>query len=485
MAEVKLPEGWFTTTIDEIAEIKGGKRLPKGKALLNAITEHPYVRVTDFQDGSVDISNLKYLDSDTFASIKNYTISKDDLYISIAGTIGLVGEIPDSIDGANLTENAAKICKLTGVHKKYLRYVLNSISAKEQFEDKTTSSGQPKLALFRIKDCTFPLPPKAEQKVIADKLDTLLAHVEITKARLDRIPQILKTFRQSVLSAAVSGKLTEDWRKEKQFKKAKTPHNKKLPNIENSDKYTTAIKNWEWVRLGSVVELINGDRGKNYPNKSEYVETGIPFVNTGHIQANGTLSNEKMNFITKKKYDTLGGGKTRPSDLVYCLRGATMGKTARVNYENGAIASSLVIVRSGSKIDKEFAYYFLISPESKKLIKDFDNGSAQPNLSAMSLASYPLQLPSIEEQNEIVRRVEQFFAYADRAERQVQDAQHRVDKLTQSILAKAFRGELTNQWRSAHSELISGDNSAEALLAEIKAERKKLSTAVNAQFRKI
>ena len=169
MSQFELPEGWFNATIQDVAEVKGGKRLPKGKALTDQKTAHAYIRVTDMNNGSIDQSDIRYIDEETYKEISNYFISKDDLYISIAGTIGLVGDIPNELDGANLTENAAKICSLMGVEKHYLKYVLNSLIAKEKFEDKVTSSGQPKLALFRIRDCKFPLPPLAEQQVIADK----------------------------------------------------------------------------------------------------------------------------------------------------------------------------------------------------------------------------------------------------------------------------------------------------------------------------
>ncbi|WP_341541241.1 restriction endonuclease subunit S [Klebsiella grimontii] len=139
MSGGKLPEEWVKTTIGVICEVKGGKRLPKGKALLNTATEHPYIRVTDFENGSVNLSTIKYLDSDTYSAISNYTISKNDLYISIAGTIGLIGEIPEQLDNANLTENAAKLCFILGTDKKYLKHVLSSNKTIEQFDDKTTS----------------------------------------------------------------------------------------------------------------------------------------------------------------------------------------------------------------------------------------------------------------------------------------------------------------------------------------------------------
>ena len=324
----------------------------------------------------------------------------------------------------------------------------------------------------------IPIPPFAEQKQIATKLDELQAQVDTIKTRLDAIPAILKRFRQSVLAAAVSGKLTEDWRPNNLEMKNICPDDyfdKKLGGVDLEERYCLIPERWGWVRFGSQVKLINGDRGKNYPNKAEYVEEGLPFINTGHIEPDGSLSLKKMNYISRVKFDILGGGKIQENDLVYCLRGATMGKTAIVNpLAEGAIASSLVIARPKITILTRFAYIFLTSPQGKDLILRFDNGTAQPNLSAKSLALYPLALPPLQEQTEIVRCVEHFFKFTDQIEKQVKSAQTRVNNLTQSILAKAFRGDLTAEWREQHPDLISGENSAKALLEKIKAEREAL-----------
>ena len=106
----ELPEGWDWLFLREFAYIKGGKRLPKGEQLLDIKTAYPYVRVSDFNEkGSIDIDNLKYLSPSAYQQIKNYTISSEDLYISIAGTIGKTGFLPYCLKQANLTENAAKI----------------------------------------------------------------------------------------------------------------------------------------------------------------------------------------------------------------------------------------------------------------------------------------------------------------------------------------------------------------------------------------
>ena len=105
----ELPSGWGWTRIGNIASVKGGKRVPKGMTFSTEPTHHAYVRVTDMKNHTVNLSDLKYIDETVFAEIKNYTIAKNDLYITIAGTIGAVGEFPDELDGMNLTENAVKV----------------------------------------------------------------------------------------------------------------------------------------------------------------------------------------------------------------------------------------------------------------------------------------------------------------------------------------------------------------------------------------
>ncbi len=159
---------------------------------------------------------------------------------------------------------------------------------------------------------------------------------------------------------------------------------------------------WRETTLGELADFINGDRGKNYPGVADRVDVGIPFINTGHILPSGRLTQEDMDYITSEKYNQLGSGKVRPGDIVYCLRGSTIGKTARNHYEEGAIASSLVIVRAKPEVNQDYLYYFLTSPAGQQLAKSNDNGSAQPNLSAKTLSKYPLLVPSFEEQQSIV-----------------------------------------------------------------------------------
>jgi len=152
--------------IGELCEVKGGKRLPKGADYASEKTEHPYLRVVDFKNLSIDKANLKYVTNDIHQKIKRYVITSEDVFISIAGTIGVVGTVDQELSGANLTENAAKLVIKDKhlLNNQFLAYWLSTPEAQRQIEQKTMLTSQPKLALFRIEELQMPVPPLEKQK---------------------------------------------------------------------------------------------------------------------------------------------------------------------------------------------------------------------------------------------------------------------------------------------------------------------------------
>mgnify|MGYP004698327735 CR=1 FL=1 len=156
---------------------------------------------------------------------------------------------------------------------------------------------------------------------------------------------------------------------------------------------------YEFVQLGSVCTFENGDRGKNYPNEKDFTETGIPFVNGGHI-INGKIDISQLNYISEQKYSQLRAGKASRGDILFSLRGS-LGKCVRNPFEKAAIASALVIVRPNEKIDRDYLFYVMNSPFFVKQGENNDNGSVQINLSVDILKSFSIPLPSMEKQKKI------------------------------------------------------------------------------------
>jgi len=165
-----IPSSWSWCRLGNIASVKGGKRIPVGEKLTTENTGHMYIRVADMKENTVKTDDIHYISESIYQKIKSYTISTEDLYITVAGTIGSVGEIPKVFDNANLTENADKIV-FRGICKKFLMYCLLSNFVQSQIKKCTTKVGQPKLAIVRIEDLLIPLPPIKEQYRIVHKIE--------------------------------------------------------------------------------------------------------------------------------------------------------------------------------------------------------------------------------------------------------------------------------------------------------------------------
>ena len=202
---------WDVFPISRFAEVKGGKRLPKGEKFAEGTTEFPYLRVVDFKDFSIEKESLKYLTPEIQQTIRRYTISKEDVYISIAGTIGLVGTIPPELDGSNLTENAAKIVFRPEYKEKidplFIAYYLASPSGKEQIRKYTMAAGQPKLALIRIQTIEVPLPDITIQKSIVNRISTIREEISEMQHAQRENAELLDQTEQSLLAQAFRGEL--------------------------------------------------------------------------------------------------------------------------------------------------------------------------------------------------------------------------------------------------------------------------------------
>lgn len=196
----RIPKEWEVVTIADVADVKGGKRLPKGHSLVDFKTPYPYIRVVDFKNMGVDISNLQYLLPQTHKLINQYVISSNDVYISIAGSVGMAGRTPLELNGANLTENAAKLCNLTKVTKEFLAYFLNSALGQRQIFSFVGKAQQPKLALFRIEKIKTPLPPFAEQKKIAEILGTVDKRSELLRKKKEKLERVRKGLMNDLLT---------------------------------------------------------------------------------------------------------------------------------------------------------------------------------------------------------------------------------------------------------------------------------------------
>ena len=296
-----------------------------------------------------------------------------------------------------------------------------------------------------LRDLDVPLAPLNEQRRIADKLDRILAKVDACRERCDRIPLLLKRFRQSVLAAATSGQLTEDWREEQMSNLIEWP-------------YSTTKELCEWITKGTT------------PSKDRMYERygDVPYIKVYNLCFDGTLDfSVNPVFIDKETHEvTLKRSKVFPGDVLMNIVGPPLGKVSIVPelYPEWNINQAIALFRVRDRIYNKFLAYVLMSDKTLSDVTNKAKATAgQFNLTLEICREILVPVPSLEEQAEIVRRVETLFAYADRLEAQYQRARVHIDRLTPALLDKAFRGKLVPQ--------DSKDEPASVLLARLQAGR--------------
>lgn len=426
MAEVNLPEAWLATNLGALLELKYGKSLP-----------------AQSRDGE---SFPVYGSNGIVGKHSKPLLTAPGL---IVGRKGSYGEVQFSSTPFFPIDTTYFVDEFYDQPIRYWYYQLKFLPLTEM----NRSTAIPGLNREDAYEQPIALPPLAEQKVIAEKLDTLLAQVDNTKARLERIPEILKRFRQSVLAAAVSGKLTEEWRDGAAFK-------------EDSVLFGSLISE-------SSVGLVraSGEQYEDSAGRQQYVKMNNIDNFWGH-------NTDNLKYVDASQ-EEVGKYGLEKGDWLFNTRNSIelVGKSCVWKGEEGLLYNNNILrVKFNDSVLADYVELFIKSPKGQQLLATIKSGTT--NVAAIyqkQLFQLSVHITDLGEQAEIVRRVEELFAFADRIEQAAQAALSRVNNLTQSILAKAFRGELTADWRAANPELISGENSAEALLARIKTERTKLS----------
>jgi type I restriction enzyme S subunit len=286
-----------------------------------------------------------------------------------------------------------------------------------------------------------PLAPLPEQKRIADKLDAVLARVDACRGRLDRVPAILKRFRQSVLAAATSGELTREWREGA----GAEWDEKSIEELCGVERYAMAI----------------GPFGSNL-KVADYRSEGVPLVFVREIRAR-TFGGPATKYVSPEKAVELKAHSVRPGDLLITKMGDPPGDTAIYPLDRppAIMTADVVCLRVDPHIaDSQFVGHAIESPLGRERMGEITAGVAQQKISLERLRTMRLPTPPVREQVEIARRVGELFELADQLERRAIAGRGCVDKLTPSLLAKAFRGELVPQDPS--------DEPASALLARLK-----------------
>ena len=379
------------------------------------------VRITDIQNNNVNWNNVPFCDVPK-VKLKDLQLKTNDILIArTGGTVGKSFVVKNISEVAVFASYLIRIRLIDNELIDFVKYFLDSPYYWQMISLKQSGTGQPNVNATKLSEILIPIPPIEEQKRIVAKIEKLMPLVDEYAESYNRLQKIDNEFedklKQSVLQYAMEGKLIKqdpndepaselikkiENKKAELIKEGKIKKSKKLPAITDDEKPFDIPDSWEWVRLDSLAQVLNGDRGKNYPGKEYWISEGIPFINAGAL-GEKNINKSKINYISEQRYKLLRAGFIKNNDILYCLRGS-LGKMSISRINIGAIASSVCIIRLFDDRILNYIWVALSSEFGKYLIKEFENGTAQPNLSANNIKKYYLPIPPLEEQKRIITK---------------------------------------------------------------------------------
>lgn len=485
-----LPEGWEWVRLGDISSVKGGKRLPANHNFSVSKTERIYIQVTNMKSGSIVMDNLKYISEETYELISKYTISKNDIYITIAGTIGDVGIVPDEFDGMNLTENAAKIV-FTHLNKHWLQKLLSSHLLQNQFIEKVNQQAQPKLALHRICSALIPVAPEKEAARILDKISSLMslcdqlealqtqrAQLQTTtnQALLEQLsnapspldlqnawqrlqthlpklftqPEHIKGLRDAILQLAVQGKLVPQdandepaavllekikAEKERLVQAGKIKRQKPLPAITEEEKPFALPKGWECIHFADFAQEVSTGPFGSMIHKSDYIENGIPLINPSHMM-NDQIKADFSISVSPEKAEELSSYKIYKGDIVISRRGE-MGRCALVDEKSDGwlCGTGSFFIRFDQRINRDFILLLFKSKLVREYLGGNSVGTTMTNLNHSILNRMPMLLPPEKEILKILQKVHSLMQLCDQLESHLKSARHTQEQFARAAVA--------------------------------------------------
>ncbi|MFC3092982.1 4'-phosphopantetheinyl transferase [Alteromonas sediminis] len=467
----QLPQGWTVATISQITNgglLSDGDWVESKDQDSNGVIR--LIQLADIGDGFFKNKSQRFMNHEKAELLRCTFLKEGDVLIArMPDPLGRASIFP-KLDSQSVTVVDVCIARVNDdsiLNNRLLKYWINSPEIRQQIQMQATGTTRRRITKKKLSLLELPIPPKQDQKHIADKLDSLLAKVEAAQARLDKIPTILKRFRQSVLAAATSGELTKDWREENDVESAAnllaqfSEERKKLLDAEIADgnretkRLISKIKKhnpllpdaglpagWVWTSFMSSMVKVVDCHNKTAP----YIDTGIPLIRTTDIR-NGVISLEGAKYISQETYDYWSRRcPPEPGDIIF-TREAPMGEAGIVpEAVQLCMGQRMMLLRPDPRyVSPDYLVFNTLSFDFKERMNGQAIGTGVKHLRVADVEALTYPLPPYEEQLEIVERVTELFEHANTVEKQYNAAKARLDKLTQSILAKAFRGELTKQ----------------------------------------
>lgn len=460
---VVISKRWPLTTLSVVAELKGGLAKGKKRSKGEILRSIPFLRVANVQAGFLDLNAVHSIEASE-NEIEKLVLKHGDVLFNEGGDRDKLGrgwvwegQIPECIHQNHVFRARPQ----TGVIDPYfLSYWGNSAAAKKYFEEEGKQTvNLASISLSKLGELPVPLPSLAEQRRIVAKLEALLAKVDASRKRLERIPIILRRFRQAVLASACDGRLTEDWRERNPNSESagillqqmqierktrwEARHEKRRysrPEELEETNLPTIPESWVWSNFDQCSwEITVGHVG---PMRDRYIPKGKSFLRSQNIRPL-RFDSAGLVFIPEDFHQTLSKSALYGGEILVVRSGANTGDCCVFPSEFGeANCSDLVIARPLSGLLAEYGASYVASPQGQAHLAMNETGIAQPHFNIGAMRVKPFPLPPKAEQQEIVKRINDLFTFADQIEARYAKAKTQVDRLTESVLGKAFRGEL-------------------------------------------
>ena len=425
--EKKLPKNWVETDLGNILSLKNGYAFKTSDYVETGV---PIVRISNIQQGKIDLEKSISVNESLIKD--DFIIQKGDILIAMSGaTTGKYGVFNEDVIAlqnqrvGNLKPHATEL-----LNKQYIYYLLGSL--KKEIENRAYGGAQPNISPKLIESIPINLPPFNEQNRIVNKLDALFTQLETIKTNLANIPLLLKDFRQQVLTQAVTGKLTEEFRKN---------------------------RNWEYKKIEKITLKV-GSGSTPTGGQAAYLDEGIPLIRSMNVHFNG-IKYDGLAYLNEKQAKGLKNVEVFENDILLNITGASIGRVCLAPKEiSGArVNQHVCIIRVNNELKPSFLNIYLSSPIIQNIINNENYGVTRQSFTKAQILELEIPIPSIEEQEIILSKVESLFAKADEIEQQYKLLKEKIDNLPQALLHKMFKGEL--------SEQLDSDGYARELLAAI------------------
>ena len=351
-------------------------------------TAHIYIRVTDMKDNTIKLSDLKYIDDYVYEHIKNYTINASDLYLTIAGTIGSVGIVPNEVDGMNLTENAAKLTQI-GCIKEYLLYALLSTIAQEHFISRFHQVAQPKLSIETASKTPIAMPPIGEQIRIVKEIKRYLAAIKIIEEGQTDLETTISQTKSKILDLAIHGKLVPQDPTDEPATELLKRINPNAEITSDNGHYQKLPEGWVITPMQTLCALVDGEK-----------QNGIERIN---LDVKYLRGEREAKVLTSGKY-------TAANTLLILVDGENSGEVFRapVDGYQGSTFKQLSIHE-----EMYTDYVLQVINLHRKTLRENKVGSAIPHLNKKLFKAINVPIPPYEEQKRIVNAVSKTFTILD------------------------------------------------------------------------